>query len=800
MPRIPLVGRVGVLLVAAALAGCQMGGSRMPVSAAGSVHQRLFNEGWKFKLLTTGDEAAAASADESGAVEDGDWRTVNLPHDWSIEQPFEQKWASGTGFLPGGIGWYRKHFVLTPEQRGKNVTVRFDGVYKNSTVYVNGHKLGERPYGYSSFEYDLTPYLKQEGENVLAVRVDHHDFADSRWYPGSGIYRNVYLTATGPTHFDTNGVFVSTPEITKETAKISLEFSFENSSVQPLYASTRILDPQGKEITSVKTEVPAEKPQRHSRHTQAITIPNPVIWSTDRPSMYTAVTSLVQDGKTLDTYNTPFGIREAKFDPNTGFWLNGVNMKLKGVCLHEDAGALGAAIPQQVWERRLLILRSAGANAIRCSHNPPAPEFLDLCDRMGFLVMDEAFDEWNCPTYTKPQGKKKWMDTWSGTKFDLAGYHSDFDKWADTDIKDMVMRDRNHPSIIMWSIGNEIDYPDDPYPANNEDLVAVAKRLIADVKSVDTTRPVTAACASIGTNKWYQDLDIIGYNYQEKRYAEDHKAMPNRVIFGSENDIKRLSDWLAVKDNPFISAQFLWTGIDYLGEAGRPAPGTTTAWPERSRPDGFLDLAGFKKPMYYYRKSLWNDEPMVKIAENLPEEDAARKLVVPAGLSCYTNCDSVEFMQAGKTLGTFALPADTHVIKVPANAANGPIHAFASKGGKLVQDTYDVAGPAARLDLWEFPSLLGPGDGPNVAQIEVMLVDRYSTRCRDAGNVVSVKIEGPGKLLGIESGDKDSHESYQAPQHKLFGGRMLIYVETHGKVTVTASTQGVPAAVIRVGG
>jgi beta-galactosidase len=791
---LPLL-RVSVLLAAACLAACALAPTRHFVSAPGDTQQTLFTEGWLFNL----EDSAGA---EAPAFDDTAWRKLDLPHDWSIEQPFDQKWASSTGFLPGGIAWYRKRFTLSSNQLDKTLLVRFDGIYKNSTVYLNGHKLGERPYGYISFEYDLTPYLNQNGENVLAVRVDHHDFADSRWYPGSGIFRNVYLTAAGPVRIDRYGTFVSTPKVSADSANIMISTTVRNDTDKAVEVNLvfQLLDHQGKDVDYVRVSGPNDSVTVPAKSTvvvaRELATADPELWSLERPSMYTLITEVDSTfGNEYDSSITPFGIRTAAFDPDTGFSLNGEPLKIKGVCLHEDAGGLGSAIPQQVWERRLMLLRSAGVNAIRCSHNPPAPEFLDLCDRLGFVVMDEAFDEWS-------KGKKKWVDTWAGTVFKTDGYNAAFEKWSDTDIQDMVLRDRNHPSIIMWSIGNEVDYPNDPYPTNSEELHTIATRLIGDVKRLDSTRPVTAACASIATNTWYKDLDIIGYNYQESRYRADHAAMPDRVIFGSENG-QNLSAWNAVANNTFISGQFLWTGIDYMGEAGRPAPATTTAWPERSRPDGFLDLAGFPKPMYWFRKSLWNDQPMVKIEFNLPVEQPDKTLAVPSGLACYTNCDSVEFFQNDKSLGETVLPQDTRIIKVTADPAAGPIKAVGKKNGAAVPNVMDIyakSGPAAKIELWKYPSLLGPGDGPNVAQIEVSLIDSEGLVARDTSNEIGVTLDGPGRILAIESGDITSHENYQADHHKAFHGRLIIYVETHGPVTVTTGSAGLPSASIQVGG
>jgi len=727
--------------------------------------QVLFNDGW---LFAKSDIAGA----EAPAFDDSSWRKLDLPHDWSIEGPFDSKWASGTACLPAGIGWYRKHFDFTPAA-DQTVIIRFDGVYKNSTVYLNGQKIGERPYGYSSFEYNLTPYLKA-GDNVLAVRVDHRDFADSRWYPGSGIYRNVYLTTTPGVHIDRYGVFVTTPQIDDQSATIVIQTSMRNDRATSAAVSLkiRILDPSGREASMLVAN--GFNLVRTSTDTFKDTIknPNPVLWSVDHPMLYTAVAEIFQDGKTIDTYSAPFGIRDAKFDPDTGFSLNGQSMKLKGVCLHEDAGGLGSAIPRQVWERRLRILKAAGVNAIRTSHNPPAPEFLDLCDQLGFLVMDEAFDEWS-------KGKKKWIDQWNGTQFSLDGYHEVFDQWSDRDLQDMVLRDRNHPSIVMWSIGNEIDYPNDPYPLNSPEPVEIAKRLVKDVKALDPSRPVTAACASIATNLYYPQLDIVGYNYQEPRYADDHAKNPGRVIYGSENK-HDLASWLAVANNPFICAQFLWTGIDYMGEAH--------GWPDHASFDGILDLAGFPKPMYYFRQSLWVDKPMVHI------EPLRRRLV------CYTNCDSVEFFQNGKSLGTRPLPADTRVIQVPDADPNSPVKAVAGKDGQNVaEDTYAPPGPAAKIALSEYKTTLGPGDGPNVAQVELAITDDAGIRNADAATEITFQLTGPGRLLAIESGDVNSTEIPQSPTHKAFHGRMLAYIETHGAVTVSANGEGLAPASIIVG-
>lgn len=756
---------LGLILfgLAVVLAGEMAQGAE--VAAAGDRGQVLFDEGWLFiKQDVKGAEAAG--------FDDSSWRKVELPHDWSIEGPFDGKWASSTGFLPGGIGWYRKHFAFSPAA-GQAVTIRFDGVYRDSTVYLNGKKLGERPYGFSSFEYDLTPGLIA-GDNVLAVRVDRHEFADLRWYPGSGIYRNVYLTQMDAVHVDRYGVCITTPVVGADRASVQADTLVRNDSTEAATAlvRTRILDANGVEVANVSSERQALQPGSSVRFRKSADIANPSLWSVDHPGIYTAITEVVESDKTVDAYSTPFGIRSIKFDPNSGFFLNGESLKIKGVCVHEDAGALGSAIPRQVWERRLRILKEAGVNAIRTAHNPPAPEFLDLCDRMGFLVMDEAFDEWSA-------GKKKWIDQRNGRKFDRDGYNESFAQWSDRDLSDMILRDRNHPSIVLWSIGNEIDYPNDPYAPNSQTPAPIAKRLAADVKALDTSRPVTAACAAIKSNLYYPELDVVGYNYQETRYPADHKKFPNMVIYGSEN-AQSLTAWLAVKNNPYISGQFLWTGIDYLGEAG--------AWPNHASAAGMLDMAGYPKAFYYFRQSLWVDKPMVRI-------EPGRR-----GLACYTNCDSVEFFQGGKSLGTRQPSAVSGMIIVPAADYALPMEAVGSMKGKAAaKDEYSVGGAAAKIALSEFKTTLGPGDGSNVAQIEVEITDSAGNRSRLAENDVAIQIDGPGRLLGIESGDINSMENPQGSHRRAYRGRLIAYVETHGRVNVSARGDGLRAAAISVG-
>jgi beta-galactosidase len=728
---------------------------------AGNIRNYLLTDQWKF---SKSDEAAYREA----AFSDASWRTVDLPHDWSVELPFDQTLASCTAFLPCGTAWYRKTLTVPAAAQGKTITVRFDGVASHSTVYCNGKQVGERPYAYSSFTCDLTGALKYGAENVIAVRVNHDQYGDSRWYVGSGIYRNVFLNVMDPVHVDTNGTFVTTPNVTTDSADVNVQTTVKNDGAQPASITlvTRIMSAAGQAVATFEQNetVPAAGQKVING---AGKIAKPALWGPGHPTMYTIQTQVKKGEQVVDQYTTPFGVRSFKFDPAKGFSINGESMKLKGVCLHHDAGALGAAVPIQVWQKRFRTLQEAGVNAIRCSHNPPAPEFLDLCDAMGFLVMDEAFDEWT-------GGKHKWIVGHNTGTPGTDGYHSDFDKWADIDITDMVVRDRNHPSIIMWSIGNEIDYTNDPWPPNSPALPPIAARLIKDVKAVDTTRPVTAACAFPATNLFKELLDIEGYNYMERLYAGDHAANPTRVMYGSENG-QSLSNWQAVSQNDYISGQFLWTGIDYLGEAG--------TWPSHGSGAGLLDLAGLPKSQYYFRKSLWSETPFVYLTtggaggrgrfggggggvrggRGGAPATAAGPSSAPGGrgpdgpatgaaagpsITGYTNCDSVELFRGTESLGTRTHnPGDTLTWQV--DLAAGPVKAVGKKGNATV--TFELLRPEAPAKLVLLPDVKSlQANGHDWAQIELHVADNKGTLVPNAPVAVTCSATGPGRIRGIE--------------------------------------------------
>jgi beta-galactosidase/beta-glucuronidase len=753
--------------------------------------QVLFNDDWKFHL---GD----APGSERPTADDHAWRAVTLPHDWSIEGPFSEQWASATGYLPGGVGWYRKAFALPAGYRGKKVFVYFDGVYKNSEVWLNGHFLGKRPSGFASFQYELTPYLAAKGLNVLAVKADHSEVADSRWYTGSGIYRNVYLLATAPVHVQQWGVAFTTPQVSKSTATGKVVVSLTNASptAAAVTVTSTLLDTRGQAVASAKQLVTV-KPRANGTASLTLPIKNPALWSADQPNLYRLRVRLAVQGQPADEVTEEVGVRSLRFDADKGFFLNEQPTKLRGVCIHDDAGALGVAVPPEVWERRLRALKAVGCNSLRMSHNPHADYLYRLCDRLGFLVMDEAFDEWE-------RGKNKWVAGWNVGTPSQHGAHEHFKEWGERDLRDMVLRNRNRPSIIMWSIGNEIDYPNDPYthevlntgrnpqiygkgylpthpPAS--EMGPLAKRLVTVAKQADSSRPITAALAGVVMSNFtdYPDaLDLVGYNYQEFRYPEDHRQYPRRIIYGSENGMAP-SAWAAVDSNAYVSAQYLWTGIDYLGEAGK--------WPQRSNGAGLLDMAGFPKPEYYFRQSLWTSAPLLYLAvaeapaAGAPPRGSATwnwPAASPLRVTAYTTNEATELFLNGQPLGRKAGRLPTWDVPYAA----GELRATGYRHGQPVSETVlRTAGAPAALQLKADRATL-TAKAQGLAQIDVQVVDQAGNPVPDAATEVSTTLTGPARLLGIESGDLASHETYAAPRHRTYQGRLLLYVQATGPGTI----------------
>ncbi|MCD7935414.1 MAG: DUF4982 domain-containing protein [Tannerellaceae bacterium] len=755
------------------------------------------NDQWKFYL---GDPEEARSA----GFDDEKWRPVDLPHDWSVQGQLSPSLASGTGFLPGGIGWYRKTVTVPQSEEGRKVYLYFEGVYNRSEVFINGQSLGKRPNGYISFMYDATPFIEYGKENTIAVRVDHSRYADSRWYTGSGIYRNVWLVYANPVHIDQWGVYVYPSQSTKNRGKLMVEVEVKNEtgSNAAIQVVNELYDATGKKVAqnnrSYHTNVPANSKGKISTE---LTVSKPQLWDLNHPYLYTLHTTVLQNGKEIDKTTTKTGFRTYTFDPDKGFALNGEWMKVKGVCIHHDAGVLGAAVPREVWRSRLLTLKEIGCNAIRTSHNPQAPDLYELCDELGLLVMNEAYDEWEFP-------KRKWIEGWNVGTPGFDGAYDYFEEWGEQDLIDMVLRDRNHLSVFAWSIGNEVDYPNDPYshPILDGDgtgftqkmfggyqpdapdamrLGAIAKRLTAVVKQYDTTRPVTAGLAGVAMSnetEYPGALDIAGYNYTESRYQLDHEKYPKRVIYGSENR-HDMEAWKAVRDNQHIFGQFLWTGIDYLGESGR--------WPSRGFYSGLVDFAGYIKPRGYFRKALWSDEPTIYLGTyirpggrwgNYVSVDAWPLWNYEEGqevrVVCYTNAAKARLELNGTVVGE----------EKPSNDENGVIHwDIPYKAGKLEvvgldnqnretgRTAIQTSGRPYALTITGTDNEICKEKG--VAMVKLQVVDEKGIPVMLADDMVTCRIEGPGKLLGLEAGNNSDMTDYTDNVHRTFQGRILAYIQ-----------------------
>ena len=777
--------------------------------------------GWSFHL---GDVDQARNPD----FDHSSWRKVSIPHDWSIEGEFSEKLASCTAYLPGGIGWYRTSITVPDSWKGKSITLEFDGVYNNSEVWINGHYLGWRPNGYISFYYPITPYLKFGEENIISVRVDHSQSADTRWYSGSGIYRNVWLHVTHPIHVAHWGTFVTTPEVSTDQAIIAVETTIASEMQKPqqVILVSDILTQNGVKVASRQSEITLSDSLTTIK--QPVEIQDPVLWDIEHPHQYTLKTRILQGSQLLDEFSTVFGIRTMEFNPETGFWLNGRNIKMKGVCLHHDGGCVGAAVPIGIWEYRLEKLKKAGCNAIRTSHNPPDPEFLDLCDRMGFLVMDEAFDEWEYP-------KRKWIDGWNESIAGQEGYARYFREWAMRDLEDLIRRDKNHPSVIMWSIGNEIDYANDPYAdlqggqaqqhrgysvyrPDARRMVDIATAMTECIKSIDTTRPVTMALANIANSRRIglpAVLDIVGYNYTEGRYESDHVNYPDEFIYGSENP-HYYRGWLAVKENPYISAQFLWTGVDYLGEAAK--------FPARSAYSGLLDLTGHEKSIYYWRQSMWSDEPMLyltarkKDVADLPEADPMDKLAwfvseVREGqnwnyqpgdtmlLIAYTNNESAELFVNGRPFGKkIKDPANSSLWwYLPYEPGEVTVVSFDPEGHRLESSIRTSTEPTM-LDISTNSPVID-ADNHDVSIVEVVIRDKNGNQVYLADNRVDFEVKGAGRIIGTDNGDARCLDNLKLPWRKAYRGRCIAVIQsngTPGEMVVTARVAGLPLASVTI--
>ncbi len=763
-------------------------GAAICVGADAKVTQaRKWNDGWLFELSDSAKYATTEYADTA-------WRALNLPHDWSREGIPSPTLASCTGYLPGGIGWYRKHFEVSLDSLGSNeLKAYFEGIYNRSEIYLNGKKIGSRPNGYISTEYDLTPWLV-DGDNVIAVRVDHSRYADSRWYTGSGIYRDVYIYEKPGRHIALWGLSWDTKQTgaRKWELEVMTELEGAPAANQTLYL--QLTDPDGKVIASRRLKASADT----CRTTFKVT--DPRLWDTDNPALYSLSAQLKKDGKVVDSETVPVGFRTISFDPDKGFALNGKSMKLKGVCLHHDAGIFGAAVPATLVKQRLETLKSLGVNAIRCSHNPQAPVFYAYCDSLGLMVMDEASDEWEFP-------KRKWIEGWNRGKPGFDGTSDFFEEWIERDVTDMVRRDRTHPSVILWSVGNEVDYPNDPYShpildtpddtgmtqaqyggydptaPRAERIGEIADRLSKAIKRYDTSRPTTGALAGVvmsNCTSYPEAVDIVGYNYTEKRYASDHATYPDRIIYGSENR-HDFEAWKAVRDNDFISGQFIWTGADYLGESG--------AWPSRGLYTGLIDFANNVKPRGYFRASLWTDEPIAYIG-TYPARFRGRRhnylsIDAPATwnyhdgdtvrIVCYTNQPSARLLLDGAPFGkTQEKDPESGIIywDLPYSPGTLSVEALDNEGSVAATYAVSTCTRPAKLSAEVIHQASTPDD---IHIIEVTALDDDSNPCYLADNMINCFVRG-GQLLGLENSDNSDMSAPTVRSRRLYNGKLTIYV------------------------
>lgn len=767
-----------------------------------------FCKDWRFNL---GDVASA----EQSAYNDASWRLLDLPHDWSIEGTFDPKnpATTGGGALPGGIGWYRKTFSVPESDREKVISVEFDGVYLNSEVWINGHLLGKRPYGYSSFRYELTPYLNYgDKKNVIAVKVDNSQQPNSRWYSGSGIYRNVRLVITNLVAVDHWGTQVTTSDVSTQSAKVKVCTKIKNwsSEDQQVVLTTFIYNKLGKPVAKT-TAVAKVAKNSVNELVQDLKVTNPELWSDTNPVLYKVVSEVDCNGKLTDNYETTMGIRSFQFDRLRGFLLNGIPVKIKGVCDHHDLGCLGSAINYRALERQLELLKDMGCNGIRTSHNPPAPELLDLADKMGFIIMDEAFDMWKMPK----------------NEFD---YHLYWNEWHERDLTDLIVRDRNHPSVFIWSIGNEI-------PEQRDSTgTAIAQELANIVRSLDKTRPITAACDHPMPGNFIIKsgaLDLVGYNYHQYMYEQFLKDFPNQKFIGTEtssalatrgsydfpaDSIRRWpkenvpmnSDlscsafdncsapwgstheetWKLIKKHDYLSGMFVWTGFDYLGE---PTP---YGWPARSSYFGILDLCGFPKDAFYMYQSEWTNKPVLHV---FPHWNWTPGKLVDVWV--YANSDEVELFLNGKSLGVKKKVGDDVHLSWKVPFTPGVLKAISrTSGAQILVEEVKTAGVPAQIVLLVDRSKI-KSDGKDLSFVTVKVVDKDGVVVPNAENLINFNVKGSGNLIGVDNGSPVSMESFKASNRKAFHGLALAVIkstEKSGTIVLTATGEGLASATIEI--
>ncbi len=771
------------------------------------VHER-FEKEWRFRK---GNPRGAHKVE----FKDGTWRKLDLPHDWSIEEPFDEKAENGAGggYLPGGKAWYRKTFALPAEYAGKQVSIEFDGVYMDATVWINGTKLGIHHYGYTSFAFDLTPHLHfGKTKNVIAVQVDNSKLPNTRWYSGSGIYRHVWLTVTDTVHVAHWGTAVSTPKVSKTAATIQVATEIVNDRDTPaeVELTTRIVGPDRKTAATIVNtkEVGAGKT---AEITQDARIPDPVLWDIEIPALYKAITKVKVKRRLVDNYTTTFGIRTAVFDARKGFLLNGNAVMLKGVDLHHDNGCLGAVVYDRAEERKVELMKGIGVNAIRTSHNPPSPEFLDACDRLGVVVIDEAFDEWK-------QGKRK------------HGYKDYFDECWQEDLASMVRRDRNHPAVVLWSIGNECPEQE------NAGGAAIAKKMAKHIRKLDPTRPVGYGAhpgfgkrkPMPGSAKLWKHLDVAGYNYRDDLYAKHSKEFPDRPILGSETfSLYAFRTWERALANRNVVGEFIWTGMDYIGEAGiGHAKAAHTEFPVNTACCGEVDICGFKKTRSYYRDIVWgtgntqlhiavrrrlsDGEPFKLSAWGWPEAknswtwpDAVpgwsfRGKGEDVQVDVYSACDEVELRINGRTIGRNTTSKSSRYLAtwiVPYEP--GALEAIGyNNGSRVAKQILKTAGAPAKIKLTPDRKSI-KANGEDLAYVTVELFDKENIFHPNADDEVRFTITGPGEILAVGNGDPAAVEPFQANRRHAHNGRCLVVVrsaEKKGKIKLTARAKGLQPA------
>lgn len=803
-----------------------------------------FNFDWKFTLVESPELPKQVPLDDT------DWREIRLPHDWSVEFPFDSIWEGATGYLPGGVGIYQKHFSTPASPEEMNTFVLFDGVYNNATYWLNGTKLGINPYGYSPVYWDLTSLLKTDGtENILTVHVDHSRYVDSRWYSGSGIYRNVKLITTDKLHIPIWGTFVTTPEVSEEQATVNAEIKIKNDGAKTakFTLKTEILDANAQVVATQEADYKLEKGGELFVN-QELKVKNPALWDCENPNMYKFVSTLKQRKDIVDTYTTPFGIRTIEYVVDEGFYLNGQNTYMKGVCLHHDGGLVGAAVPEGVWRRRFQKLKAGGVNAIRTSHNPFSEEFLDLCDEMGILVQNEIFDEMD---YAKDKRNNK-QD--QHDDYISRGYDRYFQEWAESDLKRTILRDRNHPSVVQWSIGNEIEWtymsyrfvsgfwtdPNDltkrkgnfwggrpmfsgeemkerydTMPKDEYNLGETSQKLADWVRELDTTRPTTAnhIIPQVSHVSGYADaVDIAGYSYRNNIFPWSKHYFPEKQTTINECP-GTWDDWKQVLEYPGVFSMFMWTGIDYIGESNN-------RWPGRRPWGDMLDLAGFEEQGWNYFKSIWIDEPHISIG-TLPldgstfECDSMSGFAIAKSEKSYkwrssnshwnyedgeyivvevcSNHATTELLLNGKSLGRRSMsdsPGRLMRWIVPFEA--GKLEARAVLGSEKASAKLLTASAPVKMQLEADKQEL-IADAYDVSHIVVQLLDENGVPTKTENTVVEFEIVGEAKLLGVDCGNHHKHQSFQSNTIETYKGRCLAIIQStknSGTVTIKAKAKG----------